>query len=121
MKLLGLLQTLTENSAIIEDEPYLDWLIPHLSSMLTVENINIPIGVLALSILNNLCHQNSSAIQRLIHEIPSVDAFGEILQKLGLPGLRMFFLLGSIGKNSQQNYNIGYLKAVLTQIPNSVR
>lgn len=83
--------------------------------------MDIELGKLALSVLNNLCHQNSSAMQRLIHEIPSVDAFGEILQKLSLPGLRMFFLLGSIGKNSLQNYNNGYLKAVLEQVPNSVR
>lgn len=119
-KLYVLLQTLTDNSAIIEDEPYFDWLIPHLSAILTGENLDVKLGMLALSILNNLCHQNSSAMQRLIHEIPSVGVFGEILTKLGLPGMRMFFLLGSIDKNNQ-NFNSSYFEAVKAQIPNAIR
>lgn len=120
-KLYGLLQTLTDNSSIKEDEPYFDWLIPHLISILTAENIDIQVGKLALSVLNNLCQQNSSAIRRLMHEIPALDVFEKTLEQLGLPGMRMFLLLGSIGKNCQQNYNKSYLKAVLAQIPHSVR
>lgn len=120
-KLYGLLQTLTDNSAILDDEPYFDWLIPHLIAILTVENMDTKLGKLSLSVLNNLCHQNDSAIQRLMHEIPSMDVFVKILEQLGLPGMRMFFLLGSIGQKSDENYNKGYLKVVLAQIPNTVR